>query len=133
METPIEYFKIFSSLNLQQNKENQNLKDLYLNKRININPNLYSKISKNINCNSLKNEKIKINTLKLPPNIKKDDKINEDAKIKIILEGIKDNKKELPKNNSNDLKLSSEFKKFKTELCHSWELTGTCKYDLNVR
>ena len=26
----------------------------------------------------------------------------------------------------------SEVKKFKTELCHSWELTGTCKYGLNV-
>ena len=31
--------------------------------------------------------------------------------------------------NSNSL---SEVKKFKTELCHSWELTGTCKYGLNV-
>ena len=31
--------------------------------------------------------------------------------------------------NSNSL---SEVKKFKTELCHSWELTGTCKYCLNV-
>ena len=27
----------------------------------------------------------------------------------------------------------SEVQKFKTELCHSWELTGTCKYGLNVR
>lgn len=27
----------------------------------------------------------------------------------------------------------SEVKKFKTELCHSWELTGNCKYGLNVR
>ena len=26
----------------------------------------------------------------------------------------------------------SEVKKFKTELCHSWELTGSCKYGLNV-
>ena len=133
MEIPIEYFKIFSSLKLQENKENQNSKDFYLNKGIYNNPNLYSKISKDINYNFLKNEKITINSLKLPPNIKIDDKINEEAKIKIILDGEKDNKKELPKNNSNNLKLSSEIKKFKTELCHSWELTGTCKYDLNVR
>ena len=28
--------------------------------------------------------------------------------------------------------LLSEIKKFKTELCHSWELTGSCKYGLNV-
>ena len=27
----------------------------------------------------------------------------------------------------------SEVKNFKTELCHSWELTGSCKYGLNVR
>ena len=27
---------------------------------------------------------------------------------------------------------SSEIIKFKTELCHSWELTGTCKYGANV-
>ena len=33
------------------------------------------------------------------------------------------------KNNSDYL---SEFTKFKTELCHSWELTGTCKYGINV-
>lgn len=26
----------------------------------------------------------------------------------------------------------SEVKKFKTELCHSWELTGACKYGRNV-
>ena len=26
----------------------------------------------------------------------------------------------------------SEIKKFKTELCHSWELTGACKYGQNV-
>ena len=133
METPIEYFKIFSSLNLQKNKENEYLKDSHLNIRINNNLNIYSKFSKDINYNSLKKERIKINNLKSPPNIKMNDKFNEDIKIKNIFDGIKVNKKELPKNNSNNLKLSSEIKKFKTELCHSWELTGTCKYDLNVR
>ena len=35
-----------------------------------------------------------------------------------------------PKKSSVDL--LSEVKKFKTELCHSWELTGTCKYGINV-
>ena len=39
-------------------------------------------------------------------------------------------------NNENKSKYAvdsfSEVKKFKTELCHSWELTGTCKYGLNV-
>lgn len=32
----------------------------------------------------------------------------------------------------NNLDYLSEFTKFKTELCHSWELTGTCKYGINV-
>ena len=40
------------------------------------------------------------------------------------------NEKKLPKKDSVDG--LSEVKKFKTELCHSWELTGTCKYGLNV-
>ena len=34
--------------------------------------------------------------------------------------------------NKNLLDSLSEVKKFKTELCHSWELTGTCKYGQNV-
>ena len=47
-------------------------------------------------------------------------------------------KKDMPKALSNDQKNKnildslSEVKKFKTELCHSWELTGTCKYGENV-
>ena len=34
--------------------------------------------------------------------------------------------------NKTNLDFISEFTKFKTELCHSWELTGTCKYGVNV-
>ena len=34
--------------------------------------------------------------------------------------------------NKNIIDTLSEIKKFKTELCHSWELTGTCKYGQNV-
>ena len=40
-----------------------------------------------------------------------------------------ESKENYVKNAINSL---SEVKKFKTELCHSWELTGTCKYGLNV-
>ena len=36
------------------------------------------------------------------------------------------------KTNKNMFDSLSEIKKFKTELCHSWELTGTCKYGQNV-
>ena len=36
------------------------------------------------------------------------------------------------KKNKHSADSFSEVIKFKTELCHSWELTGTCKYGLNV-
>ena len=36
------------------------------------------------------------------------------------------------KKNQNIMNTLSELKKFKTELCHSWEITGTCKYGQNV-
>ena len=36
------------------------------------------------------------------------------------------------KKNNNIADSLAEIKKFKTELCHSWELTGTCKYGQNV-
>ena len=39
---------------------------------------------------------------------------------------------ELILQNKNNLDYLSELTKFKTELCHSWELTGTCKYGTNV-
>jgi len=32
----------------------------------------------------------------------------------------------------NNVDYFSEIMKFKTELCHSWELTGSCKYGVNV-
>ena len=131
METPFEYFKNFSSLNLYENKEKQNLKDSYLNKIINNNPNINTKFTKD-SFNLLKDERIKIGRFKLPPNIKINDKFKEDFDINKISDEKKINKKELTKNNSNNLNSLSEIKKFKTELCHSWELSGTCKYGLNV-
>ena len=39
---------------------------------------------------------------------------------------------ELILQNKNNFDYLSELTKFKTELCHSWELTGTCKYGTNV-
>ena len=131
MENPIEYFKIISSLNLHEIKKNQNLKISYLNKRIN-NKTIYSKFFKDRNYNILKEDKIKNGSIKLPQNIKINDKYNEDINISKNLDKMKLNKKELPKNNSNNLNSLSEVKNFKTEICHSWELTGTCKYGLNV-
>ena len=40
--------------------------------------------------------------------------------------------KEKQESKKNNAAVLSEVKNFKTELCHSWELTGTCKYGLNV-
>ena len=40
--------------------------------------------------------------------------------------------KEQNETKKNNVDFSSEIIKFKTELCHSWELTGTCKYGVNV-
>ena len=132
METPIEYFQIFSSLNLYENKENNDLKDFYINRRINNKHNKNSKISKDNNYNLLKDKKIKIQRFKLPPNIKINDKFNKEINIYKNKNKIQLNKKEFLKNDLNNHNSFSEIKKFKTELCHSWELAGTCKYGLNV-
>ena len=40
--------------------------------------------------------------------------------------------KEQNETKKNSVDFSSEIIKFKTELCHSWELAGTCKYGVNV-
>ena len=40
--------------------------------------------------------------------------------------------KEQKKKKKNSVDYTSEIIKFKTELCHSWELTGACKYGVNV-
>ncbi len=81
--------------------------------------------------------------------------LSENANIKIKNDNIKTNKKasfDSSKENKNNKNIKnqeeinkkegnknisiidscSEVKKFKTELCHSWELTGTCKYGQNV-
>ena len=51
----------------------------------------------------------------------------EESNTKIIPKALSNDQK-----NRNILDSLSEVKKFKTELCHSWELTGTCKYGENV-
>jgi hypothetical protein len=40
--------------------------------------------------------------------------------------------KEQNETKKNSVDYTSEIIKFKTELCHSWELTGACKYGVNV-
>ena len=96
-----------------------------LSKKLKEKQNQYNQI------NISKNEKIK-NNKKASFDSSKENNIKN---INLLEEP---NKKIIPKALSNDQKNKnlfdslSEIKKFKTELCHSWELTGTCKYGENV-
>ena len=87
--------------------------------------------SQNSQTNNLKNENNK------PSKKGSFDSSKENKNIKNInISGEQSNN--APKAFSNDkinkniIDTLSEIKKFKTELCHSWELTGTCKYGQNV-
>ncbi len=87
---------------------------------------------KNNQINNINIEKIKNNKKK------SFDSSKENKNIKSINLMEEQNNNTCPKALSNDktnknmFDSLSEIKKFKTELCHSWELTGTCKYGQNV-
>ena len=123
METTFENFKLFSSLNSTKKRGNKIIKDSHLNSRINNYININIKFSKDYNYNFLENDNIKMRSLKKPKNIEINYKFNEDY------DEININKKEKTKKIDSLL----EIKNYKTELCHTWELTGFCKYGLNVR
>ena len=105
---------------------------------------IYNKMNNNL----MKKDKDIYNRNNQIINIKKSNKNNHklsfDSSKKNINIEIRKNKdeqnlKELLKLVSNDKNKKynndslSEIKNFKTELCHSWELTGTCKYGQNVK
>ena len=97
------YIYLISNENMSQRIQNQSIQD------------------ENVNI-KVKNDKFK-NNKKTSFDSSKENKNNKN------LEAL--NKKEGNKNRSI-IDSCSEVKKFKTELCHSWELTGTCKYGQNV-
>ena len=66
---------------------------------------------------------------RLNPNQKKN---ISDSIYNLLLSLQKSGKNEPILQAKNNLVYLSEFTKFKTELCHSWELIGTCKYGINV-
>ena len=83
-------------------------------------------------CIQIENENIKIKNDKIKNNKKasfdssKENKNNKNLKNQEEINIKAGNK------NRTIIDSCSEVKKFKTELCHSWELTGTCKYGQNV-
>ena len=81
-------------------------------------------------CIQSENVNVKIKNDKIKNNKKASfDSSKENKNSKNIKNQEKINKKDA---NKNIIDSFSEVKKFKTELCHSWELTGTCKYGQNV-
>ena len=137
MKVLCENFKFNSALNLQDKLSCLNKEDFYFSPKLNKGHNL-NEINEEQNYNLLINNE-KIN--KLAQSIKDLNFLyfKERQNNKIIDKNSKNASKDINKENNEERKNKngsidslSEVKKFKTELCHSWELTGTCKYGLNV-
>lgn len=112
------------SKNISMNNEKSNY--IYLTYHENLSQQIQNQYTQAENANiKIKNDKIK-NNKKTSFDSSKENKNNKNIKNQEEL-----NKKEGNKNKSI-IDTCSEVKKFKTELCHSWELTGTCKYGQNV-
>ena len=96
----------------------------------------------NILCPKVKFIDNKTNQINQINNIKKETEENKNKKKKNVKikkeQNLKDvlkidSKEKNEKINKNTIDSLSEVKKFKTELCHNWEVTGTCKYEQNVK
>lgn len=144
MKALFENFELNSKIDILDKLGNINIKDYYLYNKMNNNQNMKENISL-LNSNLLCNEKInelyqsfkELNFQYFKErqnsilNNKQNEKISYSKNdLKDGQEGIKKEKND--KRNKFNADSLSEIKKFKTELCHSWELTGTCKYGLNV-
>jgi hypothetical protein len=143
MNALFENIKIHTLSNIHEKTGNLNSTDYYLYSKINNNQNLNENIAQ-YNYNLLFNNE-QINNLiqafkelnfqyikeRKNPIIINDNKNTNNSKQTLNAKEIFNiNAKNDKKKNSIDS--FSEIKKFKTELCHSWELTGSCKYGLNV-
>ena len=133
-------YALFENLKFEY-LSNPQIKDYYLYQNIN---NKQASKENNFQQNILKNEEINkiVQSLKelnikylnerqkLLMNIKNSINSNvKNSQDEFKMQNIQESK---DKKNKNVIDSLSEVKKFKTELCHSWELTGTCKYGLNV-
>ncbi len=145
MNALFENLELNSITDMQENLGNKNLKYYYLYHKMNSNQNIKKNISQlpyylldNDKINELYQafKELNFQYFKERQNAVLNNIQNEKiSSSKTVLKNRQeDNKKEqsekMNKFNADSL---SEIKKFKTELCHSWELTGTCKYGLNVR
>jgi len=124
----INEYNINNDFSLSKNISMNNEKSNYI--YLTYNENLSQQIQNQYTLKENDNFKIKIDKIK---NNKKTsfDSSKENKNNKNIKNQEELNKKEGNKNRSI-IDACSEIKKFKTELCHSWELTGTCKYGQNV-
>jgi hypothetical protein len=114
------------SLNRNTSMHNESSNYIYLTYNENISQQNQNQRTQSKNDNiKIKNDKIKINK-KASFDSSKENKNNKNIK----------NQEEINKKEANKNRIiigpCSEVKNFKTELCHSWELTGTCKYGQNV-
>lgn len=137
MKVLSENFKFYPASNLQEKLSCLHLEDYYICPKSdkNHNPN---EINEKQNCSLLISSE---NINKLAQAIKNLNFLyfKERQNNKINYKNSKNDSKDINKENNEERKNKngsidslSEIKKFKTELCHSWELTGTCKYGLNV-
>ena len=125
---PLNNYNDFS-LNKNSSMHNESSNYLYLTYNENMSQRTQNQCIQTENDNiKIKNDKIK-NNKKASFDSSKENKNNKNNKNIKNQEEI--NKKAGNKNRTI-IDSCSEVKKFKTELCHSWELTGTCKYGQNV-
>jgi hypothetical protein len=139
MNALFQNLNIISSSNLLKKFQNLNIKNYYLFTKINNNQNqnqsdinFQQKYNLFLNKEKINQLAQNLNDLDLLYIKERQNKIiiNDDTKY-----SLNENKNMNNQELNNDKKIFdslSEVKKFKTELCHSWELTGTCKYGLNV-
>ena len=114
------------SLNKNISMQNESSNYFYLTYNENMSQRTQNQCIQTENDNiKIKNDKIK-NNKKASFDSSKENKTNKSIKYQEEIN------KKVGNKNRTIIDSCSEVKKFKTELCHSWELTGTCKYGQNV-
>lgn len=140
MNALFENFKLNNSSNTSEIFAKPYSKDFYPNKTTNSNQNLTEKNPNKIYSYLISDENLNkiaqsLNELNFKYFKERQTKNDMDINAKNLTKEKNKNGHECEKNekkNKYTFDSLSEVKKFKTELCHSWELTGTCKYGLNV-
>ena len=141
MNALFENFNLNHSSNTSEIFAKPHSKDFYPNKTINSNQNITEKNPNKINTYLISDENLNkiaqsLNELNFKYFKERQAKIDLNISAKNFTKEKKNKDSHECEKNEKKNKYAfdslSEVKKFKTELCHSWELTGTCKYGLNV-